>query len=150
MAGQIKEHSDFPCYYDPNTYSYDDFTIYKGSVSKDNLVSRETIYASGIRQHAIPVDYAMAYTYDLKEINIVNKKSPNKLRALIIKDSYVNPMIFQYAHHFETTTYYDIRHNRDRSVFDFVNQNKFDLVILLYNDEVYVDPMYIFDRVPPK
>ncbi|WP_139492163.1 DHHW family protein [Brevibacillus dissolubilis] len=148
LAGQVTNHGDQPCYYDPTTYSYQDFLIYKGPIDSKNLIAKDAFYATGLNQQTVPIDYATGYMYDQREITLVNKKSPNKLRALILKDSFTNPILFYLGHHFEQTTFYDIRHNPDRSVYEFIAENEFDVVITLYNDELFFGPLYIFNRVP--
>ncbi|PAV31294.1 hypothetical protein CIL05_01180 [Virgibacillus profundi] len=80
------------------------------------------------------IAYNDLFTRDLREINITNpKKKDENNKLLIIKDSYTNPIIYHLAEGFYKTTIYDPRHNKDRTVVEFIEENNFDMIAVIYN-----------------
>ncbi|WP_273124342.1 DHHW family protein [Bacillus weihaiensis] len=142
----INSEGDHPNYYLPKNYSFDNLTIYSGPIDKKRLIKNNgNIYASGYNKELKEFDYGRTYTFNYDELNIVNEESKNKLRVLLLKDSYANPIIPHIAHHFHTTTVYDMRYNKDRTVYDYLDKHEYDLVIVFYNTNNLIGPMYRFN-----
>lgn len=125
------ETEEKKCAYYPEDNAYDNFTIVKeGKVTED-----EDIHGSAFHNQDNEVYYSTLHTADYGELKITNPDLEDEgERALIIKDSYANALSFLLALQFYETTYYDPRHNRDRSLIDYIDQHEFDLVIMMYND----------------
>ncbi|MBM7585760.1 hypothetical protein JOC86_002302 [Bacillus pakistanensis] len=135
------------CYFTPVNYSFQDLKVYKGKVSKKNMVSdNREIYASGVKDDLEEFNYHTAYADNYPELNIINEESKNDLKVLILKDSYTNPLIFHMAHHFHHTTIYDSRYNYDRSVYDYLEKNDYDIVLITLNTNNIRGKMYNFEQ----
>ncbi|NBJ68812.1 MULTISPECIES: hypothetical protein [Clostridia] len=94
------------------------------------------------------IDYGEIFTNNKREINIVNNKNRGRENILIIKDSYANPIIYHIAQHFYKTTVYDPRHNKDRTIKDFIDKEDFDSVAILYNSSHLRGVNYNFFDLP--
>lgn len=64
---------------------------------------------------------------------------------IIFKDSYVNPLTQLMSQHYYQTTFYDIRYNQDRTVYEYIEKHDFDTVAILYNNGTLFSTMYDFD-----
>lgn len=95
------------------------------------------------------IHYREVFTNNKREINIINNRNRGGESILIIKDSYANPIIYHIAQHFYKTTVYDPRHNKDRSIKDFIDKEDFDKVAILYNSSHLRGVNYNFFK-PPK
>lgn len=138
------------CYYHPATYDFQDYEVYKGEIKTENRVKEiGDLYATGLKEHAKEFDYHTAYADNYAELNIVNNKSSNNLKVLILKDSYTNPIILHLAHHFHQTTIFDSRYN-EQSVNDYIKEQEFDLVIITYNTNNLRGAMYDFSKSAKK
>lgn len=146
---EIDLQADHVCYYMPTTYSFNDYKVYKNGIKDSNLTTASAIYSTYKRNAKEKVEYGSAYTWDLTEFNIVNPKSTNNLRALIVKDSYGNAASFHMAHHFKETTVYDIRHNPSRTLYNYLDTHTFDVVIIEYNDTYLSGPLFNFTKTVP-
>lgn len=142
----VPANEDYPCYYQPNKFSFDDMVIYKGEMKKQNLFPFNEYYAIGLRKNEAFIEYHDAYANNYAELNILNKNEKNGLNVLLIKDSYANPIIPHIALHFTKTTVFDPRYDKKRSVLDLINNREFDLVIILYNSNNLKGSMYLFDQ----
>lgn len=144
----VEGHGDKICYLLPKRNSIaEELDIYNGPINEENHVELHEVYATALNEEdqLSPVSYARSYTFDYPEINVINGQAPNDLSVLILKDSYTNPITYHLAHQFKHTTIYDIRHNEDISVFDFVTQNDFDIVVVMYNDRNLSGDMFGFE-----
>lgn len=150
LYGMIDASGEKICYYSPQTFSFDDFEVYKGEMKKENIIDWQSLYATGLEEDAEKIDYAKAYMGDYREINIINPKKTDAPNVLIIKDSYVDPITYHFGQYFHRTTIFDIRFNADRSVYDYLKANDFDMVVVLYNDTNVQNEMYDFDLNLPK
>jgi hypothetical protein len=145
LYGLIDSSDEKICYYNPQTFSFDDFEVYEGEMNKENLIDWQSLYGMGLEEKEDRIDYATAYMADYREINIMNPKNTEAPNVLIIKDSYVDPITFHFGQYFNRTTIFDIRFNQDRSVYDYLKLNDFDMVVILYNDTNVQNEMYDFD-----
>ncbi|MFJ5717837.1 hypothetical protein [Neobacillus sp. NPDC093127] len=148
VFNQVSLYADTVCQYIPKTYSFKDYDVYRGAVSAENKVPYSNIYAEELVNKTGTFQYGSAFTWDLREFNIINKKSQNKLNVLILKDSYSNAAVFPLAHHFYKTSVFDMRYNREITASDYIKNNKFDMVIIFYNDGNIMGSMYEFDKLP--
>lgn len=147
LSMQVKTDGESYCYYEPKNYSFDDFVTHiDGKKVKSDYFYAQIKGTNKPDSHT----YASLYTNDLKEYKVVNPDSPNSLKVLVIKDSYMNPIPLHLAHHFQETTFYDMRHNFDRTVYDYLEKNKFDIVLVAYNDVNYYDNLFNFNKPATK
>jgi hypothetical protein len=146
LFGMIESNDERICYYTPQTYSFDDFEVYQGEINKGNLISWQRLYATGLNQDKDRIDFMQAYMGDYRELNIINPKKQDMPNVLIIKDSYVDPITFHFGNHFHRTTIYDVRFNTDRSLYEYLAENDFDMVVVLYNDSNVFSEMYDFEN----
>lgn len=92
------------------------------------------VYASGLKDEKRDyLQYVHIFSKDIGEIEIINNQNKRAGNILIIKDSYTNPMIYHIAQNFNKTTIYDLRHNEGRTVKEFIDNNDFNVVAILYN-----------------
>lgn len=95
------------------------------------------------------VNYNDLFIHNRREINIINdKKKKENNKILIIKDSYANSIAFLIAQHYYQTTIYDPRYNQDRTIYDFMEENDFDEVAIIYNSAHLTGPNYNFASFP--
>lgn len=142
----VSSEDDIPCYYQPNSFSLKDMDYYNGIVSEKNKMELTDYYATGIEKDLQKMEYHDAYANNYPELNIVNNMAENQLKALLIKDSYANPLVPHISSLFKETTIFDPRYDKKRSVNDIVNTREFDVVIILYNSNNLIGDMYDFQR----
>lgn len=142
---QVNAEGEPICYYEPTTYSFNDFAVYKNGIKEANKVDISNIYARIKNKTEKSGVYAEVYSESQSEFNIVNPSSENDLKVLVLKDSYMNSIPFHIAHHFKETTYYDMRYEPSRSVYDYLASHDFDIVIIAYNDTNLTKAMYDFN-----
>ena len=141
---QVNSEGEPVCYYEPNTYSFNDFVVYKNGIKEENRVDYSSIWARIKNKATKETSYPEVYSESQSEFNIVNPSSENDLKVLVLKDSYMNPLPFYLAHHFKETTYYDMRYEPSRSVYDYLASHDFDIVMIGYNDTNLTKEMYDF------
>lgn len=146
LYGMIDYNRESICHTESKEFDISSFEVYTGPVVQENKTDWEKVYGKALYEESEIVDYSGVYTLDWRELNIINpsKKEGGK-RALIIKDSYANPLTQLMSQHFYQTTFYDMRYNMDRSVFEFLDKNEYDTIIFLYNNENMFKRMYDFD-----
>ncbi len=76
--------------------------------------------------------------------SIENNKSDNDLSVLLIKDSYSNAMVPYLSTQIKSVTAIDLRHYNDMSMFDYINANDFDVVIIAYNPSAFTEAQFGF------
>lgn len=141
----VKNHSDKPCHYVSKQMKGEEFEVYEGPVAIENKVPFTKVFGSGISKASGEITYGEVFAADYRELNIVNPKKANEQNnVLIVKDSYANPLLFIIAEQYATTTVFDIRYNTDRSLYDFIEANNFDSVLVLYNSTNIYNSMYNF------
>lgn len=145
---QLVETKDAICSMMPSNVDYDSWEVYKGAISDETKTIWSNIYGSGLgKENEYHVtDYAGIFTADYKELTIINPaKEAEGTKALFIKDSYSNPMSFWLPEHFYQTTFYDLRYNSDRTLYEYLDNNDFDMIVFLYNDTTVHPVMYDFN-----
>jgi hypothetical protein len=133
------------CYYDPF------FNSKNGKVTAKQiygpvLTNINDIYASGFQREK--VFYGHLFTWDLPEINFEYQHTGNNLHLLVLKDSYMNPIQPFIAQHFNKTSILDIRHYHEKTVAQYIKDNKIDIVLIAYNDSNLTGAMYEFNQLP--
>lgn len=141
----VKDHHDQVNYYESSTLNKEDLSIYLGPIKEENKLAFEDIYHTGIYLNESPTTYANIFTNDYKEVNLIYPKALNDKKVLIIKDSYTNAISLLLAEQFTQTTLYDVRHNQDRSLYDFLEEQSFDIVLLLTSDVSFNGTNFSFE-----
>ncbi|UOQ87038.1 DHHW family protein [Gracilibacillus salinarum] len=106
------------------------------------------VYASGLEDYDTKnnIYYGNIFSNDESKIKITNNANAQSDNVLIIKDSYTNALIYHIAQHFHETTIYDLRHNPDQSLKDYIANNNFDAVFIMYNNtQLTAEDMFNFD-----
>ncbi|TXC90953.1 hypothetical protein FS935_08580 [Metabacillus litoralis] len=142
----VDASDDVPCYYQPKNFFLEDMEYYIGEILKKNKVEFKDYYASGLQKDIKKMEYHDTYANNYAELNIVNKTVENNVKALLIKDSYANPLVPHIASLFKETTIFDPRYDKKRSTMDLLKKRKFDVVIILYNSNNLIGDMYNFDE----
>lgn len=89
--------------------------------------------------------HAAYLTVDRGELIIKNKLNPDGKRIIIIKDSFAMPYACFMAPCTSETVMLDLRYFPiKRSVSEYINEYSPDLVIFLYNTEMYIESMFRF------
>lgn len=124
-----------------------DFFNYEVTLNGDPIDS-DKLYGKAFNNNNNPVNYSQLFSGNYREIDIINNKNTDKNNnILIVKDSYANAMIYHIAEHFYHTTVYDIRYNEDRTLLDYIEENDFDTVAIVYNSATLFGEMYNFDTL---
>lgn len=117
-----------------------DYEVYK----EGKQVNPDNVYFGVSKNESKQVvSYADLYTGDYRELTIVNP-TVQEGNILVIKDSYANALVYQFAQNFHETTIYDIRHNEDRTVKDYIKEHDFDSVAIIYNSKKLTGSMFEF------
>ncbi|MGM0876431.1 MAG: alginate O-acetyltransferase AlgX-related protein [Bacillota bacterium] len=140
----VSAEDDNPCYFKPKNFSLADMDYYNGVISEEKTMEFTDYYATGIQKDLQTMEYHDAYANNYAELNIVNKAANNEVKALLIKDSYANPLVPHISSLFKETTIFDPRYDKKSSVIDLVNEREFDVVIVLYNSNNLIGAMYDF------
>ncbi|RUL49817.1 DHHW family protein [Lysinibacillus antri] len=138
---ELIETDDEVCTMMPTNFDFNTLEVY---VDGEKL-PWDSVYGSGLNKEADFIDYAGIFTKDFRELNIINPAKEDGAKVLFIKDSYANPMSFWLAQHFYQTTFFDIRHNQDRTLYEYLNNNEFDAIVFLYNSTTVFANMYNFN-----
>ncbi len=136
---------DMPCHYHPKNFSLADMDYYNGVISEEKKMEFNEYYATGLQKDLQQMEYHDAYANNYAELNIVNHEKDNDIKALLIKDSYANPLVPHIASLFKQTTVFDPRYDKKRSTIDLLNDRDYDVVIILYNTNNLIGNMYRFD-----
>jgi hypothetical protein len=145
LYGMVDPSNEKMCYFYPKNTDIASWKVYRGAPSSQNEVSLSSIYGRAKNSPSNIVDYGQVYSTDLREITIINPaKAKGHTKALFIKDSYGNPLLPLLANDFYQTTFYDVRYNGDRNLYDYIKENHFDVVTFLYNDSTIFSAMYQF------
>lgn len=144
---ELIETKDSVCTMMPTKFDFNTLDVYRGVITKENKIEDwQNVYGSDLEKDQRVIDYAGMFTGDFKELSIINpQKKEEGTRVLFIKDSYANPMSFWLTQHFYQTTFYDMRYNKDRTLYEYLEKNDFDMIAFLYNDTTLLTPMYDFN-----
>ncbi|MBE6688398.1 MAG: hypothetical protein E7588_03850 [Ruminococcaceae bacterium] len=89
--------------------------------------------------------HAAYLTVDRGELIIKNELNPDGKKVLMIKDSFAMPYACFMAPCTSETVMIDLRYfPMSRSLSDYINEYQPDVVLFLYNPEVYIDMMFRF------
>lgn len=145
----ITGHRDTPCHYVSNQLNYDkDYKVISGNISSGSEVKASNIFGTKMKNTEGNINYAEVFMQDLAEINIINndKVQDGELsKVLIIKDSFANAINFLMAENFAYTSILDIRYYKTETIEQYIIENDFDTIIILYNGETIYKSMYNFD-----
>jgi hypothetical protein len=146
LYGMIDLDRENICHVESKEYDISSFDVYTGPIAKETKTDWKKVYGKALYEEPKLVDYPGVYTGDWRELNIINpaKKEEGK-RVLILKDSYANPLTQLISQHYYQTTFYDMRYNMDRSLYEFLDKNEYDTIIFLYNNANMFSLMYDFD-----
>ena len=127
-------------------------TNYKVSIlrSNGNVVLREGDFEKSILAIGVPkngffekIHYARYLSADEPKVEIENSlKSDGNI--LIVQDSFGSPVSAFLSLHYNHTTVLDLRAYKFESLFEYLDENKFDLVIMLYNTGVQSKNLFEF------
>lgn len=139
------DSKDAACIMTPTNFDFNDFEVYAGEIRADLKVPWDKIYSRNINKGNKLVEYSGVFTEDHRELNIINPhKKKDDTKVLFLKDSYANPLTLLLSQHFYQTTFYDIRYNQDRSLYEYLEGKDFDVIAILYNDVTIFPGMYDF------
>lgn len=135
----VNAMDEYICHYSP---MFNPETIAVQAMQWDGTILTDInqIYGTGFNKKEIM--YGDLFTWDLPEIIFENKTPPNDTHILVLKDSYGNPIQPFFAPYFKKTSILDIRHYKDKSVYQYVKDNDVDIVLFLYNDSNLTGEMY--------
>ncbi|WP_010094707.1 DHHW family protein [Ornithinibacillus scapharcae] len=149
LYNYIDSASEEMCYAIPTDSNMSDWTVYLKGMGEENLREFSYIYGNAVETDKETVTYSDVYVSDFNEIHIINPaKEKAGTKVLFLKDSYANPLLPLVADNFYQTTYYDVRHNKDRNLYEFIEQHDFDIVAFLYSDGRTLDYLYDFGEAP--
>ncbi|SFB04464.1 MULTISPECIES: DHHW family protein [unclassified Bacillus (in: firmicutes)] len=142
LYSMVNTEGEKACYYEPF------FDADHGKVSTKTWDGKvynniKDIYASGVNRKDT-IMYGHLFTWDYPEIKFEYDNAPNDLHVLILKDSYGNPIQPFLAQHFSKTSILDIRHYQEKSIAQYVKDNKVDMILFVYNDSNLTGAMYEF------
>lgn len=141
----VDPSTDRACIITPIHFDGKDFQIFLGEPQSGEQVKWNEIYGKDLRKNKNIIEYSGLFTGDHREINIINPMKENEnTKVLFIKDSYANPLTMWLPQHFYKTTFFDIRYNNDRSLYKYLEENEYDIIAFLYNDETLFSSMYDF------
>lgn len=109
--------------------------------SFDNTIIDKTLSGPDM-----PVDtnrYAAYFSLDSDFNTIINENSQNDYKILIIKDSYALPVAAFLSLTCKEVTMIDFRLSKEQSVKEFINNNDYDLILMMYgsgsicNDDMF-------------
>ncbi|MGG1572295.1 DHHW family protein [Fictibacillus sp. NRS-1165] len=93
--------------------------------------------------------YQTYFSGDVSEAVIKNPNKPNGPKVLILKDSYVNPMIQFLSRNFSETRIIDMRHYKQKSVYQYIDQHDIDAVLFVHNiNSINITPAFVDFKHP--
>jgi len=92
-------------------------------------------------------DYACYLSATDLYAKITNHKGQDKPKALVVGVSYTPPVVGLLAEHFSELTYVDLRKYKEKSLYDLIDSEKPDVVLILYYSGVFSEDMYTFDAI---
>jgi hypothetical protein len=135
----VSSPEDKVCNY-PDVFDPESETLLAKDWAGTKITNFNEIYSTGFNQDE--VKYGHMFTWDLPEIVFESKKAEQDNHVLILKDSYVNPLQPFFGKHFKRTSILDLRHYKEKTVEQYVKDNKVDIVIFMYNDTNLTGEMY--------
>ncbi|HLQ73431.1 MAG TPA: DHHW family protein [Bacillota bacterium] len=140
LYGYVDATDEPLCYYLPSEAAIDDWDVYQHEIAEGNELSFSDIFGVAEQKDEKQIAYDELFMSDYDELHILNETGEGK--ALILKDSYANPLIPLMANNFAQTTIYDVRHNEGRDLRAFIETHDFSTVIFLYSNGRTLDYLY--------
>jgi hypothetical protein len=132
------------CRYVLEENKFDDFSNYQSGEFSSNS-SYQDFYYREINLDE-PIKYSHLFSNDYALTKFTNYEAPNEKNALIVKDSYSNPLIPFMSTHFNKLYVMDPRHFDNMSIYEFIEKYDIDLTLLLYNDTMLSGEFYNFSK----
>ena len=85
------------------------------------------------------ISYGTIYGWDYAEIKFINKQSNNNKKLLIYANSFSNSINKLLAASYKETYVIDGRHYKEKSMIEYINENKIDDVLILSNNMLFSD-----------
>ncbi|GAA0137509.1 DHHW family protein [Paenibacillus sp. YSY-4.3] len=141
IFGLIDSNEEFKCRFisvnSPHLISFS-AANYKG-----DLGGIEDVFGAGINLGRDEITYSGIFSADLVEIKF-EYENPGDINLLILKDSYANPIIPNIAEHYSKTYVLDLRHYKEKNVYQYIEDNNINAVLILHNDINLMGEMYKF------
>jgi hypothetical protein len=125
-------------------YPKENFDSYKVSANGRD-VSVDDVFALARNKEEKLVEYKHLFTGDYAKISIENPLANNDQKVLISKDSYANPMVSVIAQKFAQIDVVDLRHYKKKTFEQLVEENGYDYVLIIINDDKLIGPVYKFN-----
>lgn len=140
LYGYVDAEGEELCYSFPSQNNVEDWSVYVHGLAEEDEVPFEHVYGLADNSESDVVTYSDLYAVDRDEIHFIN---PNKEgKVIVLKDSYANPLLPLIADNFYQTTFYDVRHNEGRDMYDYIKEHEFDTIIFLYSNGRTLDYLY--------
>ncbi|MGJ9458134.1 DHHW family protein [Oceanobacillus sp. CF4.6] len=135
------------CYAVSSRIQTEKWQTFINGLEPENEVSFQDIYGKANQLDYDQVTYAEVFTTDYSELHIINPDKKEKdSKVLFLKDSYANPLVPMLAGHFYHTTFYDLRHNKGESLYNYLENDDYDAVAFLYSNGRTLDYLFDFDQ----
>ncbi len=115
--------------------------IEKNGTFEDVFIFREHIQEELFYSN----DYATYTGGDYEYAEYVNTQTTNEQKVLLVRDSYsctFTPFLSLGVKQLDTI---DLRHFKEKSLLEHINENQYDTVIILYNPTMIKEEMFIFE-----
>ena len=149
LYNTVTQHNDKACHYVSKNVNNETFDIYFGEIGIVDAVLVESFFGTKMNASITKTPmlrYADIFTGDYPIVNVVNKARANEeTHAIIIKDSYVNAITMMLAENYTQTTFIDIRHFNDQTLYEYLADADADTVMVLYNSGQLSLQLYNFD-----
>lgn len=120
---------------------YEEPLLMRSGSFRESLIYEEALESSDITANK----HAAYFQYDYGDMIIRNTSVQNDLRLLIIKDSFSLPLIAYLSTCVSEIHMIDLRDSGAPILKEYVKQNDFDAVLVIYNTGVFVDSLFTFD-----
>jgi hypothetical protein len=107
-------------------------------------LSINEIYSSGIEE--TEMNYDKLYTKNYGYYKVVNSNALNRTKLIVIKDSYMNPMLPFFVTYFSQVEIVDPRYISSGDCYSLIEESDADAVLVLFNDGVVFGDMYNFNQ----
>lgn len=131
----------------------EDFTTYRPNFDSQMTVtnlegeSLKMIDEDLIKTDVYNNDYAAYLSGTAQYAKIINQLDGSKPKAIIAGISYAPPVVSLLADHFSEITYVDLRRYKTKSLNTLIDEERPDMVIVLYYSGFFTEDMYGFDDI---
>lgn len=108
---------------------------FRSAIVKENILADTEVTAN---------KHATYFEWDYGNLIIKNNLQKNDLKVLLIKDSYSLPVAAFLSTAIEELHMIDMRDASTITLLDYVEQNQIDMVITMYNTEIFTETMFNF------